>query len=262
MTNQTTINKSFLLHKDSLSILNQLTEEEAGKLFKAIYDYQTNNILPQDRFIAIIFEPFLNQFKRDEQKYQNVVERNKINGAKGGRPKTQINPLGYLGTQNNPSKPKKADSDSDSDSDSVTDKDKDINISISNKPNKEIHVGFENDFQELWLRYTPVVVSNGTSTSKGCRQTALKSYNKARAKFSHQKIMDCLENYLKDCQKNNQYTKNVVTWLNQAMQDGFVTHEVLLVNAEPIKPAFLTKQQQLELEKKEQHDRFLQFYEN
>lgn len=254
MTNQITINKSFFLYKDSLSILKQLTDEEAGKLFKAIYEYQTNNILPQDRLIAIIFEPFLNQFKRDEQKYQNVVERNKINGAKGGRPKTQINPLGYLGTQNNQSEPKKADKDKD--------KDKDINISISNKPNKEIHVGFENDFQELWQHYTPVVVSNGTSTNKGCKQTALKSYNKARAKFSHQKIMDCLENYLKDCQKNNRYTKNVASWLNQAMQDGFETHEVLLVNAEPLKPAFLTKQQQLELDRKAQSDRLSKIFEN
>lgn len=260
MTNQTTINKSFLLHKDSLSILNQLTEEEAGKLFKAIYDYQTSNILPQDRFIAIIFEPFLNQFRRDDLKYQNVVERNKINGAKGGRPKTQNNPLGYLETQINPNEPKKADSDSDSDS--VTDKDKDINISISNKPTKEIHVGFENDFQELWQHYTPVITSNGTYTLKGCKATALKSYNKARAKFSHQKIMDCLENYLKECQKNNCYTKNVASWLNQTMQDGFKTEEPLLVNAEPIKPAFLTKQQQLELNRKAQEDRLAKLYGN
>ncbi len=254
MTNQTT-NKSFLLYKDSLSILNQLTEEEAGKLFKAIYDYQTSNILPQDRFIAIIFEPFLNQFKRDEQKYQNVIERNKNNIAKRWNKIDTKNTSGRIGIP-------KDTKNTDSDSDSVTDKDKDKDISISNKPNKEIHVGFENDFQELWQHYTPVVVSNGTSTNKGCRQTALKSYNKARAKFSHQKIMDCLELYLKDCQKNNRYTKNVATWLNQTMQDGFETHEVLLVNAEPIKPAFLTKQQQLELEKKEQHDRFLQFYKN
>jgi hypothetical protein len=134
------------------------------------------------------------------------------------------------------------------------------NNNLNNKPNKEIHVGFENDFQELWQHYTPVVVSNGTSTNRGCRQTALKSYNKARAKFSHQKIMDCLELYLKDCQKNNRYTKNVATWLNQTMQDGFETHEVLLVNAEPIKAAFLTKQQQLEHRQKEQEERLSKIY--
>jgi hypothetical protein len=254
MTDQTT-NKSFLLYKDSLSILKQLTDEEAGKLFKAIYEYQTNNILPQDRLITIIFETFLNQFKRDDQKYQNVIERNKNNIAKRWNKIDTKNTSGKIGIP-------KDTKNTDSDSDSVTDKDKDINISISNKPNKEIHVGFENDFQELWQHYTPVVVSNGNFTNKGCKQTALNSYKKARAKFSHQKIMDCLELYLKECQKNNRFTKNVATWINQAMQDGFKTHEVVLINAEPPKQVFLTKQQQLELRQKEQEERLAKIYNN
>jgi len=32
--------KSFILHKDSLDILNELTDEQAGQLFKAIWLYQ------------------------------------------------------------------------------------------------------------------------------------------------------------------------------------------------------------------------------
>ncbi len=74
--------------------------------------------------------------------------------------------------------------------------------------------------------------------------------------------MDCLELYLKECQKNNRYTKNVATWLNQSMQDGFKTHEVVLINAEPPKPAFLTKQQQTDLANKEQNDRLSKIYDN
>ena len=74
--------------------------------------------------------------------------------------------------------------------------------------------------------------------------------------------MDCLELYLKECQKNNRFTKNVATWINQSMQDGFKTHEVVLINAEPPKPAFLTKQQQLELDRKAQEERLLKFYSN
>lgn len=131
MTTQTK-NKSFILHKDSLSILNKLTDEQAGQLFKAIYKYQLNNTLPQDNFISIIIDPFLNQFSRDDIKYQNVIERNKINGSKGGRPKTQNNPLGYLATQDNPKEPKKADSDSDSDSDSKNKSDQQYIINSNN----------------------------------------------------------------------------------------------------------------------------------
>jgi len=259
MTDQTT-NKSFLLYKDSLSILKQLTDEEAGKLFKAIYEYQTNNILPQDRLIAIIFETFLNQFKRDEQKYQNVVERNKKNITKRWQKDNTKNTTGKIGI---PKLTKNTDSDSDSDSDNVTDKDKDSDNKkhISNKPNtKEIHAVFENDFEELWQHYTPVVVSNGNFTNKGSKQDALKSYKKARAKFSHQAIMDCLEQYLKECQNNNRFTKNVASWLNQTMQDGFKTEEVVLINAEPPKPAFLTRQQQKEQEQKRIYSKFLNKY--
>lgn len=86
MTNQTQ-NKSFILHKDSLSVLNKLSDEEAGKLFKAIFNYQSQNILPTNNLISIIFEPFLNQFKRDEEKYQITCEARKKAGSKGGKQK-------------------------------------------------------------------------------------------------------------------------------------------------------------------------------
>lgn len=120
MTNQTQ-NKSFILHNDSLEILDKLSDEQAGKLFKAIKFYQKHKQLPQlDFTLDLVFTPFLNQFKRDEEKYQNIVERNKINGSKGGRPK---NPVGYLETQQNPTKPKKAYSDSKNKNDSKNDSD-------------------------------------------------------------------------------------------------------------------------------------------
>lgn len=86
MTTQTQ-NKSFILHKDSLSVLNKLTDEQAGKLFKSIFIYQTENILPNDDFISIIFEPFFNQFKRDADNYKKTCEARKIAGSKGGKQK-------------------------------------------------------------------------------------------------------------------------------------------------------------------------------
>ena len=87
MTNQTTNHKSFILHKDSLSVLKKLTKEEAGELFLAIYNYQFNKELPKNNFIAIIFEPFLNQFKIDEENRQKVREARIYAGSKGGKQK-------------------------------------------------------------------------------------------------------------------------------------------------------------------------------
>lgn len=86
MTNQTQ-SKSFILHKDSLSVLNKLTDEQAGKLFKSIFAYQVQNILPNDELVSIIFEPFLNQFKRDAENYKKTCEARKIAGSKGGKQK-------------------------------------------------------------------------------------------------------------------------------------------------------------------------------
>ncbi len=135
--------KSFILHNDSLNVLDILTDEQAGKLFKAIKNYQNGVKQELDFGINIAFLQFENQFKRDEEKYESVIERNKINGSKGGRPKnptepkeTQNNPVGFLETQNNPTEPKKPDSDSDSDS--VSDSKKEINIITDKKPKKVV----------------------------------------------------------------------------------------------------------------------------
>lgn len=83
---------SFILHNDSLEILDELTDEEAGKLFKAIYQHHLNlnnedyteDIL-KDRALQFAFKPFKNQLNRDFEKYKQTVEKRKKAGAKGGK---------------------------------------------------------------------------------------------------------------------------------------------------------------------------------
>lgn len=105
---------SFVLHMDSLSVLDDLTDDQAGKLFKAIKSFKTGSECELDFGLRMAFLPFKNQFLRDDKGYQKVVERNKINGSKGGAPKK---PKRTQKTQSVILEPKKADSDSDSDSD-------------------------------------------------------------------------------------------------------------------------------------------------
>lgn len=121
--------KSFILHLDSLSIFDGMTNEQKGELFEAIRQYHLGNEVTLSPLISIIFIPFKNQFDRDLIKYERIVERNRMNGNKGGRPpstetqddtethKSETNPVGSSGTQNN--------LDSDSDSDSKSDSDND-----------------------------------------------------------------------------------------------------------------------------------------
>lgn len=100
--------KSFILHIDTLGILDELSDEQAGQLFKKIYHYH-NPHNPKEtqitQLVNLAFYSFKTQFDRDFEAYERVVERNRNNGNKGGRPVSV-----------NPSKPKKPDSDSYKDS--------------------------------------------------------------------------------------------------------------------------------------------------
>lgn len=100
--------KSFIIHIDSLEVLNELSDEQAGQLFKAISDYQKTGKNNLKGVMSAVFIPFKNQFDRDNQKYESICERNKINGLKGGRPKpkrTQKTQVVISETQNNPKEP-------------------------------------------------------------------------------------------------------------------------------------------------------------
>lgn len=117
--------KSFLLYLDTLEILHKLTDEQAGKLLKAFLAYHSEEDFNLDPMLDLVFFSFQAQFERDLVKYKNIVERNKSNGSKGGRPKNPVKPKEPIGLSGNPAKPKKADSVSvsvsgnDSDSESV-----------------------------------------------------------------------------------------------------------------------------------------------
>jgi len=130
--------KSFILHIDSLGILDELTDEQAGQLFKLIHEYHNPNKPKQTQITQLVNLAFYNfkaQFERDLQTYNNVVERNKNNGLLGGRPKKE-----------NPKKPKKADSDSKSDSDSKND-----NTSLKKKQKKKFVFGDEHKNYLSWF---------------------------------------------------------------------------------------------------------------
>ena len=129
--------KSFILYQDYEQHIDLLTDEQAGKLLKAIFKFNAGNVPELDPVVQMAFSFIKSNLERDNGKYASIIERNKNNGLKGGRPKipeTQNNPnnpVGFLGTQNNPEEPKKADTDTD------TDTDTDIGIENEKERKKE-----------------------------------------------------------------------------------------------------------------------------
>jgi hypothetical protein len=171
--------KSFILYTDQSGVFNQLPDEIAGKLIKHIFAYVNDeNPISEDLIINIAFEPIKQSLKRDLKRYEEYVDKQSVNGAKGGRPKkpneTQI-------TQPFIEKPKKADSVSVSDSVSVND----INI-----------------FNEFWDLYN----------KKLNRELSEKAFKKIKSS-EYDLIKNHIPNFVKQF-KDKQFQPYFSTYLN------------------------------------------------
>jgi len=110
--------KSFLLYTDQQGVFNQLPDEIAGKLIKHIFAYVNDeNPLCEDLLLSIAFEPIKLQLKRDLRKYDEYIDKQKLNGLKGGRPKKATE---SQETQAFFEEPKKTDNVNDNDTDNDT----------------------------------------------------------------------------------------------------------------------------------------------
>lgn len=120
---------SFILYIHQKELFNALNDTQAGKLIKAIFQYEETGEIPNlNSNTNIAFISIRTALDNNKEKYEKVVKRNRENGKKGGRPKTQNipnNPVGILETQGKTQKPKKADNDIDNESDNESDNDVD-----------------------------------------------------------------------------------------------------------------------------------------
>ena len=139
---------SFILYYDQQDIFESLSDELAGKLVKHIFNYVNGNDSPSDEAIVnVAFVSIRQQFKRDSVRYENVCERNRINGSKGGRP---TKPTETQKTQSVITQPKQPDNDNDNDNETNTTK-------VSTPPpfltwfnkQKEIHTNKSGGFKAL-----------------------------------------------------------------------------------------------------------------
>ena len=75
--------KSFILYHDQKEVIDELEDEQAGKLFKAIYEYNVNKKEILSGVLKLVFIPFKTAFDRDETKWEEISEKRSQAGKKG-----------------------------------------------------------------------------------------------------------------------------------------------------------------------------------
>lgn len=171
--------KSFILYNDSLDILDDISIEQAGKLFMAIRNFNIGKEQELDSETKLLFLHFKNQFIRDFEKYKTKSETNRDSGSKGGlakvanatKRKRTLKPVATL-----------------PDTDTETDTDTKI------------------EFSEFWKLYP----------RKEEKKTAVAKWDKL-TKETQQKIIQTLPNFLKG--KDVKFVPMPVTYLNNERWD-------------------------------------------
>ena len=106
---------SFILYLEQKQIFEMLTDEEAGQLIKAIFEYEdTGQTVTLDRSLQIAFLPIKNVLDKNKEKYEKVVERNKKNIEKRWNKEDTKNTTGKNGI---PKNTKNTDNDNEHDND-------------------------------------------------------------------------------------------------------------------------------------------------
>ena len=198
MTNQTQNKRdSFIFYRSFYDASKCLKTEEKAQLFDAICSYALDEKVEQlDGMAYGMFQLVKPQLDANRKRFNNgCIKKQKVSKTEAKR-------------KQNRSKIE-------------------ANVNVNVNPNVNENLNLESkskslNFETFWSFYTPVAGRDGKSVDKGNKADAKKSYEKAIAlNFTHETIMQALEFYLKECQKNARFTKHAVSWLNQAIRDEF-----------------------------------------
>ena len=119
-----------VIPRSLMTATNRLSMAEKGEVLDAImrYGFNSDEYTGDSTLVAMIFDLMKPYIDENKKRYDAIVERNRVNGKRGGRPKsnknpekpreTQQNPVGYFG---NPEKPSRTQTNLDTDTDTDTD---------------------------------------------------------------------------------------------------------------------------------------------
>lgn len=193
--------ESMVIPRSLLTATNRLSMTEKGEVLDAImrYGLDGEEYSGDSVVVAMIFDLIKPYIDENNKRYDAVVERNRNNGKKGGRPKnpekpreTQQNPVGYFG---NPEKPRETQTNLDTDTDTGTGsiissrtnvlEDAEIvteNISIAGKNKKSAREKIEIAKEVTWRDSFDVYLQS--CREAWCRWTQDKEWMAERERFN------------------------------------------------------------------------------
>lgn len=182
------VRKSFIVHIDTLDVIDSLSNDDVANIFRAIKNYHNGEAVNLTGPVAAIFTLFKNQFERDATKYEKTCEKNRENVLKRWEKNNT--------TVNDRKRPNTKHTDSDSKND-------------SDNESKKI------DFSVFWLLYP----------RKEAKPKAKEKWDKLQ-KETQEKIISTLPTFLKG--KDIQFVPMPVTYFNNQRWDDELTGTTVL----------------------------------
>ena len=126
--------KSFIIYCDNEVIVGHLPDDEAGKLFKALFPFVRERIKPEflqeHSALAMAFDIISMSIIRNDEKYAERCQKNRENGRKGGLAKASNSKQSLANGKQGLANLADSDNDSDNDNDNDSDSNKNINYQL------------------------------------------------------------------------------------------------------------------------------------
>lgn len=143
--------KSFLVYKDVQQVVNELTDEQAGQLFKGMISYSSTGKAPKfDGILKFVFIPIKQQMDRDAEKYSEKCEKNRENVKIRWEKAKNTNVSERIRSDTN-----YTDTDTDKDTDTKTDIDTDTTTDKNAALKQQSRGRLVDDDFSIWKKMTP-----------------------------------------------------------------------------------------------------------
>lgn len=162
---------SFVLYTEQKAVINKLSDEQAGKLIKAIYEYvETGELKELDPVIDLVITPFITVLDKDLKKYEETKKKRAEAGAKGGK-QTQANTKAKKQSETNQAN---ASNDKQNKADESKDKQSETNQAVND--NEYEYVNDNNISKEIYKENTSSEDKSSTDDAKASKKEIKHKY--------------------------------------------------------------------------------------